>query len=182
TKDLDDAIRRCLTTIGGKALDTQSASPEAAPAVSGLTADVLQDAERRLTGIMGPIAGVLVRQAAAKAVSREDLYEALAKSIPNPIDRKSFLDWTTDPRLPGQVVTPRTTRIPEGPAAPGRISPEEIEAITGALKPYVGPIATQLVARERQAATSKEDLCQRLSLRIAGEKERATFLRKTHAE
>ncbi|HEY2358469.1 MAG TPA: toll/interleukin-1 receptor domain-containing protein [Phenylobacterium sp.] len=182
TKDLDDAIRRCLTTIRGKARDTQPPSPEAAPAASGLSGDVLQDAERRLTGIMGPIAGVLVRQAAAKAASREDLYEALAKSIANPIDRKSFLDWTTDLRPAGQVVTPRTTRIPEGPAVPGRISPEEIEEITGALKPYVGPIAAQLVARERQAATSKEDLCQRVSLRIAGEKERAAFLRKTHAE
>ena len=181
TKDLDDAIRRCLTTIHGKTPDTQPPIGEAAPTEPSLSAEVLQNAERRLTGIMGPIAGVLVRQAAAKAASREDLYEALAKSIANPIDRKSFLDWTTDPRPPGQVVTPRTTRIPEGPAAPGHITSEEIEEITGALKPYVGPIATQLVARERQAATSKADLCHRLSLRISS-RQAAFFIKTYHAE
>jgi hypothetical protein len=50
------------------------------------------------------------------------------------------------------------------------------------LKPYIGPIAAQLVARERQTAASREELCQRLSLRISGEKERVAFLRTTHAE
>jgi hypothetical protein len=182
TRGLEEAIRRCLATIHGKQPDTRAPRDEAAPAASGLSAEILQDAERRLTGIMGPIAGVLVRQAAAKAATREELYEALAKSIANPLDRKSFLDWTTDPRAPGQVVTPRTTRVPEGPPAPNRITPQEIEEITAALKPHLGPIAAQLVARERQAAASKEDLCRRLSLRITGEKERAAFLRNTHAE
>jgi hypothetical protein len=182
TKDFDEAVRRCLTTIRRQAGEAEAPREEAGPTAPGLSGDVLQDAKRRLTGFMGPISGVLVRQAAGKASNRLELYEELARSIANPLDRKSFLDWATDHRPAGQVVTPRTTRIPEGPPAPGRITTEEVEAIISALKPYLGPIAAQLVARERQAADSREGLCQRLSLRISGEKERLQFLRTTRAE
>ncbi|MDB5499855.1 MAG: hypothetical protein JWP28_3886 [Phenylobacterium sp.] len=179
SKDRDGAVRRCLAAIRAKEPDAAAPDQDAGHAPSRLSAEVLRDAERRLTSFMGPIAGVLVRQAAGKATTAVDLYETLAGSIANPLDRKSFLDWITEHRPAGQVVTPRATKVPEGPPAPGGITPEEIDAITGALTRHLGPIAAQLVARERRAAASRHDLCQRLAARIAGEKDRAAFLKET---
>ena len=45
----------------------------------------------------------------------------------------------------------------------------------------MGPIAGQLVARERKLAASRADLCQRLGQRIAGAKDRAAFLSEVGA-
>jgi len=179
TKGHEAAVRRCLGLIQANAPEPPPPEPAAAPFV--LAPDILRDAERRLTSFMGPIAGVLVRQAAPKAASQADLYEALAKSIANPLDRKSFLDWITEQKPQGEVVTPRTTRVPEGPSAPGSITPAEIAAIVGALMRHLGPVAAQLVGREQKAAASREDLCRRLAERIPGAKERAAFLQEMQA-
>jgi hypothetical protein len=183
TKGHEAAVRRCLGLIQANAPDAPHAEPTAAPFV--LPPEVLRDAERRLTSFMGPIAGVLVRQAAPKAASQADLYEALAKSIANPLDRKSFLDWITEQKSQGEVVTPRT-RVPEGavPAPgsmPGSTTPAEIAAIVGALTRHLGPVAAQLVGREQKAAASREDLCRRVAERIPGAKERAVFLQEMRA-
>ncbi|HEY8003258.1 MAG TPA: toll/interleukin-1 receptor domain-containing protein [Phenylobacterium sp.] len=178
-KDYDAAIRKCLSLLRA---ETPAPAPAAAerPA-AGLPPEALRHAERRLTGFMGPIAAVLVRQAAGKAATEPELYEALAASIPNPLDRKSFLGWITEPRAAGNVVTPRATRTPDGPPAPGAITAADVEAITGALTRHLGPVAAQLVGRERRDAGSREELCRRLSARIPGEKERADFLREIAA-
>lgn len=178
TKDLEGAISRCLATIRGRDRDPPAARPDPVPAQTVLSAEVLRDAERRLTGFMGPIAALLVRQAAAKAASQADLYETLARSIADPAERKSFLDWITEHRPAGQVVTPRSARILEGPPAPGAITAREIDAVTAALSRHLGPIAGQMVARERRGATCAADLCDRLAQRIASDQERAAFLRE----
>ena len=162
-KDYDAAVRRCLAVIGARGPGAAPARPDLDLA-PGLPPQVLGDAERRLTSFMGPIAAVMVRQAAAKAS-----------------ERKSFLDWISQPNAPGRVVTPRATRIPEAPPAPSLISTEELQAITGALVRHLGPIATHMISRERAGASSKRDLRQKLAARIAGEKDRAAFLRETEA-
>jgi hypothetical protein len=172
-KDYDGAVRRCLEVIG--------AGVEMRPGPTGetatLAAEVLRDAERRLTSFMGPIAGVLVRQAAASAAGEAALYQALASSIANPADRESFLGWITEARPVGQVVTPRATKTPEGPPAPSIIATDDLKTITGALIRHIGPIAAQLVKRGSADAASREELCRRLAARIAGEKDRAAFLK-----
>ena len=48
-------------------------------------------AESRLANVIGPRAGVLVKQAANEAQSLEDLYARLAVHIANASDRKRFL-------------------------------------------------------------------------------------------
>ncbi len=181
TKDHDAAVRRCLALIRANEPEAGPSRPDPGPAPSALPAETLRDAERRLTSFMGPIAGVLVRQAAGKAANQADLYEALGRSIANPLDRKSFLDWITERKPAGQVVTPRATRIPEGPPAANSVTPADIAAITGALTRHLGPIAAQLVGREQKAAASRQDLCRKLAERIPGEKDRAAFLRDMQA-
>jgi hypothetical protein len=181
TKDHDAALRRCLALVRANKPEADASHRESPPEPTALPAEVLRDAERRLTSFMGPIARVLVRQAAGRAASQADLYEALARSIASPIDRKSFLDWVTEQKTAGQVVTPRTTRIPEGPPAPVSFTSAEVAAITGALARHLGPIAAQLIGREQKTCASRQDLCRKLAERIPGEKERAAFLQETQA-
>lgn len=176
TGDYDAAFQLCLAALS----DPQAPPPlpEAElRAESPLPSKVLRDAERRLMGVMGPIASVLVRQAAARATSEADLYRALAAGIAKPADRESFLGWIGEPSTSGRVVTPR------GPVTAGGLdlSSAELQAITTALIHHLGPIASRVIARERPAARSRQDLCERLAARIADEKHRAAFLRETQA-
>ncbi len=56
-----------------------------------ITAAALAVAQSRLANHIGPLAGILVRQAADEALGLEDLYAKLAAHIANPSDRKRFL-------------------------------------------------------------------------------------------
>ncbi len=72
--------------------ETPSSSPESP--ITGqapVGAAALAAAESRLANVIGPLAGVLVRQAANEAQSLEDLYARLAVHIAKASDRKRFL-------------------------------------------------------------------------------------------
>lgn len=181
SRDYDAALRRCLAAIQGRR-PVAAPQPEAAPP-SPLPAETLRDAERRLTGIMGPIAGVLVRQAAAGASDEASLYAALARAIPNPLDSESFLGWVGETRGPGKVVTARAPPpdLPPPNGASLAISDTELQSIAQALTKHLGPIAGQLVNREKAGAESREALCARLAARIADARDRAAFLKEVTA-
>lgn len=179
SRDYDAALRRCLAAIrDGRAVAAPTAEAEV-EAAAPLPPEVLRDAERRLTGIMGPIAGVLVRKAAVGARDEAALYDALAKGIPNPLDRESFLGWIGETRAPGKVVTARAPppTLPPAPGAATVIPDADLKAIVQALTRRLGPIAGQMVNREKASALSREDLCARLAARITDERDRAAFLR-----
>lgn len=178
TQDYAGALARCLAAIRA-AQPTQSlpfadlAAPGAKPA---LAPEILRHAELRLTSVMGPIAGLLVRQAAGAATELE-LYQALALSIGDPRERQGFLAWVSQPIAAGRVATVR----PPETTASGPIPPDDLEALSLALTRYMGPIASRLVAREQGQAASREALRQRLAERIADARERAAFLKETGA-
>jgi len=179
-RDYDKALRRCLATIEGH---ERPAREPPRPTHVALPAQTLADAERRLTGFIGPIAKVLVRQAGARASSEAELYAELAAHLPTEAERASFLGWIAEPRGARQVVTPRAPPSPAPPPPAGEVAftPEMLEAITRALTRQLGPIAAQLVARETRLAASREDLCQRLSERIPPGRDRSAFLKETGA-
>ena len=52
---------------------------------------LLESARRDLAVYLGPIAKVLVKQAAAKARTPQELYQWLAEHIPTAADRAAFL-------------------------------------------------------------------------------------------
>ena len=175
TKDYDAALRRVLAATQGHALNVgrlERPAEAPAPLVSALDAQVVAEAERRLTGLIGPIAERLVRQAARKAQSPQALYEELANSLSDPAERRSFLSWLTEPLPPGRVVTPR--REAKAPSAPEL----GLDTIAVALTRYLGPIARQLVKREQAVSASREELCERLALKIPSDKDRAAFLKE----
>lgn len=175
-RDYEAALRRCLAAIQGQARVASTPAPETR---NVLPAQVLADAERRLTGYIGPIAKVFVRQAAAWATSEAALYADLAAHLPTEAERTSFLGWIAEPHPRRQVVTPRNPP-PDAPQPTGEVAftPEMLAAITRALTRQLGPIAVQLVARETRLASSREELCRRLSARIATERDRSAFLKE----
>jgi hypothetical protein len=176
TADYDRALRQCLGFIAKAAprAADQIAVPEVRTTTT-LPADILQRAERRLTGFMGPIAGRLVKGAARSAETEQALYRKLSESIPDDTERASFLDWMAQPNPPS-VVTPRRP-APEGPGAL-ETSLKDLDKITHALARQLGPIAAQLVNREAKTAASKEDLCRRLAERISNPVDRRAFLKE----
>jgi hypothetical protein len=178
TGDYQTALRRCLSFMREETDPlarrdrkmTSAAAPRLAP-------EVLQTAERRLTDVMGPIAGRLVAAAAAQASTPAELYAKLAESIHSEAERKGFLHWIAEPADAPRVMTPRQPQ----PEASAPLTPEDLQAIAKALTRYLGPIAARLVDREKAFAESRQDLCRRLAERISREAERAAFLKDVDA-
>src|SRR5262245_9094345 len=67
------------------------APPAAKPAAPRLPADVLKRAEQRLAEYIGPVAGVVVKRAAAKARDEAELYLMLADEIEVKDEKKAFV-------------------------------------------------------------------------------------------
>ena len=162
----DDALRRCLVAI-------RNATTEAGAVNSVLPPDVLADAERRLTGFIGPIAPHLVSRAARRADTVEALYAELSMSLYDAADRKAFLSWLSgrDPlaQATATAASPPVATIDLDEAARARL--------VHALTLYLGPIAPQLLKREQAQATTYDDLCQRLAARIPASGDREAFLK-----
>jgi hypothetical protein len=176
TQDYQKALAKCLAVIGDPSPTVYvDASPNGKAAAVSLPPEMLRQAELRLTSVIGPVAGVLVRQAAGSA-SETELYETLAKSIRDEAARKGFLAWLSEPTAPGRIVRPRLP--PQVADASASIEPENVEALSKAFTRYMGPIAAHLVAREAKLGGSRDALCQRLAERIVNEKDRAAFLRE----
>jgi hypothetical protein len=178
TQDYQTALAKCLAVLG-KAAPTayvDQAPADARSAGVSLPPEMLRQAELRLTSVIGPVAGVLVRQAAQSA-DETQLYETLARSIRDEAARKGFLAWLSEPAGQGRVVR---ARLPPQVVSDGAtpLAAETIEALSKAFTRYMGPIAAHMVAREARQGGSRDALCQRLAQRIANEKDRAAFLRE----
>jgi class 3 adenylate cyclase len=70
--------------------------PEKKPA-PGLDPAIVERARKDLAVYMGPMAKLMVQQAAAKAQTRDALYQALAAEIPSAGDRERFLKKASTP-------------------------------------------------------------------------------------
>ncbi len=170
TTDRNVALKRCLAAINsaGRAAHPAEIQPTDPPQLTvHLAPEILRKAELRLTGIMGPISAVLVRNAGTSATTEVELYRTLAASIPDEAQRDVFLGWLTDGASGG---------APKKAEGPG-LSAQELDAVTTALARQIGPIARQLVRRETQSAATKQDLCRTLGARIEADKDRAAFFR-----
>jgi len=182
TKDYPGALAKTQAAMQAARTPEPDAAPDLGAPQQGavLAPEVLRQAELRLTSVMGPIAGLLVRQA-SRSPSEVELYQALARSIMDPRERQSFLAWVSEPITGGRVATPRGVDKPAAEAAVADIPADELEALSRALTHYMGPIASRLVARESVSAESRDALRQRLAERIADAKDRAAFLHDTRA-
>jgi hypothetical protein len=186
----DPAWRAFLVDVRRFVEAGAASTPPGAPAQAGLELppvdpaldpQMLNEAVRRLTSFMGPIAPRLVSCAAATAKTKAELYAKLADSIPNPAERKAFLDGQCEPAAGGpQGKTPHA-EAPAAPPSDREIAPDDLQLVVTALLRHLGPIAPQLVAHEQACAQSRLDLCERLGRRIAREADRAAFLKEVGA-
>ena len=120
--------------------------------------------ERELATHIGPIARHLVRSAAQKAGSVEELREMLAQGIDQPALRSRFRsEPTTAP-------TPST-----------EIAPTVVQHAERELTRRLGPIARVLVKRALATSHSPDDLWETLATHIERDVDRQSFLQaRTH--
>jgi len=172
TGNYQRALDQCVVELrrGGSA-DRQE--PAAAPSGPAVDAETAGAAKRRLTGILGPIASVLVDKATARAKSAQELYQLLSLHIEDGPERTTFLA-SMAPAPTSEMPIEAVAAVPSIPAA-------DIDALSTVLARYLGPIASVLTRRESSRCRSMEELKQRLVESIRTEGERAQFLREVQS-
>lgn len=168
TGDYDRALQQCLQVLGGAEPAQRRIEAAAAAPVAISDPQAIAAAKAQLTEMIGPIAGILVDKAAARASSIGELYGLLAQRVESEKDRERLI------KLAGTPMSPE--RPPK--AAPNKPAPADLERLAALLTPYLGPMASVIARRESAAAASADDLRQRLAARIPDPRERADFLRQ----
>jgi len=168
-QDLDSVLGRCAGRRGSDA-DTAAHMAQG----QDWNPAVLEQIARELTESIGPIAPILVRQAAQSCTCETELRDCLAARLQDPSARRTFLrsagiDNPTSSRgidSETRASANRTTALP----------PETIDAIETALAQVLGPIAHTLVLRTGARCTSTEALCRALTEHMEHETDRDAFM------
>ncbi|HEV3189717.1 MAG TPA: serine/threonine-protein kinase [Polyangiaceae bacterium] len=154
--------------------------------------EAMRQLESALAGILGPIAGVVVRRDAGRATSGPELEELLADHAATPEERalvaravRTVLNDT--PRPSGAQSTAEAMPIspPVSQSVPassvraiGSIAAEDVEGVIRDLTTHIGPIARVLVKRALASSSDVYDLRGRLAEHIADESERRRWLKR----
>ena len=131
----------------------------------------LAEIERQLLPLVGPMARILVRDAAATTASRQELYQLLASRLQSPEERRQFLLFAERNNPAGPGVTPGI-----GPALP--LTAEGTQRASQLLARYIGPIATIVTRKAAKTASDEAQLYALLAEKIAAGPERDRFIRE----
>jgi serine/threonine-protein kinase len=130
----------------------------------------LAEIERQLLPLVGPMARILVRDAAATTASRQELYQLLARHLQSPEERQQFL-------LFAELNNPAGSGAPGiGPVRP--LTEEGTQRACQLLARYIGPIATILTRKAAKTASDEAQLYALLAEKIAAGPERDRFIRE----
>jgi len=151
--------------LGATQLNMATVTMQAAPTRTDLGRHgALRTVERQLAHYVGPMAKVMIRQAASRAHDISELYGLLSENISDPVGRRRFYEGRPHLRTGPRLTSPRERAIP----APRRGQcPQPLEKIvrrpdhdaTGRLPS--GPIARVVPrAGRRQKAASQEEFVQ----------------------
>lgn len=175
TRSYERALQQCVAELGRSPAPAPPNIPSIAAARRPpLDPQVIADAKRRLTDILGPIAKILVDKAALEANSPEELYGLLVTRITSGNDRERFMSEIAPNVRTGAAPRPSTGhKIIEKSV----VAADELDAIAAELTRYIGPIAPIVARRESRACTSLAELRQRLAVFIPTDLDRAEFLR-----
>jgi class 3 adenylate cyclase len=168
---------------------TTPAGDKASPAAGGpaLPQELLDRVEVLFSGVVGPMARLLVRQAGARAASVGELREALAQHLPAGPERARFAaSWeaelgvetvdlveTPAPQAGVNESTPAARPVTPQPAW----DPGVLERARQTLAVHLGPMARILVSRAAASARSEDELYQLLSEASDSPQDRDAFLR-----
>ncbi|MEZ5666443.1 MAG: serine/threonine-protein kinase [Alphaproteobacteria bacterium] len=125
---------------------------------------------------IGPVAKVVVEQAAKQAASVDSLYDTVATSIANPDERNAFLRGRTG--ATGVQPTPAPAAPSAPPSALGEISADDIVKVQQELAVHLGPIAKILTKRATKTVGDRNALIRAVAEHIPTDKERAEFFRR----
>jgi serine/threonine-protein kinase len=147
-------------------------------------ATVIERAERELATFVGPLAKVLVKQAAASAATPDELYRMLGAKIANEADRTSFIQRSgtlpragTDRSGTTHSISHPTTSSIAAPSA-GPVSADIQSAAQAALTTILGPIARVLVRQALAQSRSSDEFFDKLDAHLPRDEERAEFRRQ----
>ena len=157
------------------------ATPATPGSLVAWSREQLAEIERQLLPLVGPMARILVRDAAATTASRQELYQLLASHLESDDERRRFL-------LAGgeRVTTASGSRaarsISGGVRAPGSpprpLTPEATQYACRVLARYIGPIAAVVTRKAAQNATDEAQFLALIAEKVADEAERERFLRE----
>jgi serine/threonine-protein kinase len=167
-------------TVGASRVESR-ADPVAQPDFTGggglaaWSRDQLAEIERQLVPIVGPVAQILVRNAAVTTRSRQELYRLLSDHLRTPEERQRFLlagqtgpSSTVSSNLPNPTVSSNIGRRP--------LTDEVTQRASQLLARYIGPIATVLTRRAAQTAADEAHLYSMLAEKLTDKEERERFL------
>ena len=147
--------------------------------------DVLQAVEKQLAVLIGPLAKVMVKKAAARTRDAGEFYNLLAAGIEAESDRDAFLDamlnqGTGGKRDTGQTTLPTTAEKGSQTSERGEgLPPAVVQRASRLLAQYVGPLSGVLTRRAAQRADSERTLYLLLAEHVGTEAERERFLQES---
>lgn len=152
----------------------------AAPTAAATEATGIRDEETlrvvsdALAYHIGPVAKVVVEQAAKQAIDVGSLYDTVATSIAGESERNEFLQGKA-PRAPA---APAAATPPPNAELRGEISAEDMISVQQHLAHHLGPIAKILTRRAAKGVGSRGELIRAVAEHIPSDKERTEFFRK----
>ena len=167
------AVEQCVEEIQRACA---GARPAIEPAVAPhLDPRIIAMAKAQLASIIGPIATIIVDNAAARVSTASGLYSLLLQHIDDQTDRARFASLAARADIaPPKAELPTTDPASAGEAS---ISSVDLDKVAQALTRYLGPIAPILAKRESHVARSIDDFRRRLAQLIPNERDRTDFLK-----
>lgn len=172
TAGYGSALKQCLAEI--RSMESVQSTPPLHDQ-TGLT--LTKD---HLANVMGPIAGVLVDRAAARAQSIEDLYSLLARHIRNERDRDQFVSLM--PRISGAPAANGSVALTDAAVNKESMTSVELERVATILTKFLGPIAPIIVREESKTYGTAEQLRFRLAELLSSEEDREHLLKEIGPE
>jgi class 3 adenylate cyclase len=166
------------------------------PLPSHIDSSTLTELAKELAHLIGPLAPVLVRKAAGRAKTVEEMRELLSQSISDPAQRQAFLDGTTatsTTQRSGNLNTAKTKTLMTAAHSVASTSTPQPDSSTPSLRPWlsdeiskrlekhlttaIGPVARIVMKAEIRKAADLEALCKALAAQIDNPEARANFLK-----
>ena len=182
----EETVIRTVSQLGKPRFD-----PAAATAVTGASShsltqsasrienSTLTSVERELASVIGPVASVMVRRAAGRATTLNELYDALAEKLPAGPDRDAFLARRSSSaahtmETGSQGVLAETRVLGTGERL--QISDTVLDAASRLLARHIGPIARVVVRRAAKRAGSLDQFHDSLAGEIPDPADRNALL------
>ena len=165
------------TTRTVPAFDVPVAAAPASKSALTFDAALLKKLETALALHLGPIAPVVVRNAARKAATQADLVQTVAQEITDADAKTAFEKKFSDISRPASQPTSTRSNPPTALAA-SRFPLEVLERAEKRLAEYIGAVARVVVKRAAMKARDEAELYLLLADEIENKEDRKAFARK----